>query len=66
MDLDATVPVRLIDLLSVIARIRQADREGKIEHDASAAERLVTCDAPRLAGYLTEEARDMLEKELAG
>lgn len=49
------IPVKLIDLLSVVAR--QADREGRIEHDASAAERLVTCDLPRLKRYLPDEAR---------
>lgn len=51
------IPVKLIDLVSTVARMRQADREGRIEHDASAAERLVTCDLPRLEGYLPEEAR---------
>jgi hypothetical protein len=51
-----TVPVKIIDLLTVIARLEQADREGKIEHDASAAERLVTCDLPRLKAYLPDEA----------
>lgn len=50
------IPVKLIDLLSVVARLEQAEREGRIEHDASAAERLVTCDLPRLKAYLPDEA----------
>ena len=57
------VEVKLIDLLSLIARLRQADREQKIEHDASAAERLITCDLPRLTAYLPEEALQALENE---
>lgn len=51
-----TIPVKVIDLLSVVARLEQADREGKIERDGSAAERLVTCDLPRLKRYLPDEA----------
>jgi hypothetical protein len=58
---DDMVPVKMIDLLSVVARIRQADREGKIEHDASAAERLVTCDLPRLMSYLPGRALGELD-----
>jgi hypothetical protein len=53
---DDLIPVKLIDLLSAVGRIEQADREHKIEYDGSAAWRLVTCDLPRLRGYLPEEA----------
>jgi hypothetical protein len=60
---NALVEVKLVDLLSVVARIEQAEREGKIEHDASAAERLVTCDLPRLRSYLPAEAIDELERD---
>lgn len=59
------VPVKLIDLLSVLARLEQADREHKIEYDASAAERLITCDLPRLRGYLPAEAQLILAEERA-
>lgn len=59
---DDLVPVRQIDLLSLIARLRQADREGKIEHDASAAERLITCDLPRLTACLPPEALAVLDE----
>lgn len=58
-----TIPVKIIDLLSVVARLEQADREGKIEHDASAAERLVTCDLPRLKAYLPGEAHHELREQ---
>ena len=64
-DLNGTVPVKIIDLMSVLLRLHQADREGLIEHDASAAERLITCDLPRLTAYLPPGARKMLERELA-
>jgi len=56
------IPVKLVDLLSVLARIEQADREGRIEHDASAAERLVTCDVPQLRGYLPAVALSILDE----
>jgi hypothetical protein len=49
---DELIPVKAIDLMTVIVRIEQAGREGTIAHDASAAGRLVTCDAPRLRSYL--------------
>ncbi|HEV2451633.1 MAG TPA: hypothetical protein VGS62_06885 [Streptosporangiaceae bacterium] len=60
---DDLIQVRLIDLLSTVARLEQADREQKIEHDASAAERLITCDLPRLRGYLPIEALAELEAD---
>ena len=49
---DEMVQVRAIDLASVILRIEEADRQGRIDRGAMAAERLVTCDAPRLRSYL--------------
>jgi hypothetical protein len=58
-----TIPVKIVDLLTVVARLEQADREGKIEHDASAAERLVTCDLPRLKAYLPDEAHRQLGEQ---
>lgn len=60
---DDTIPVKIIDLLTVVARLEQADREGRIEHDASAAERLVTCDLPRLKSYLPDEAHRELSEQ---
>ena len=57
------IPVRLIDLLTVVARLEQAGREGKIECDGSAAGRLVTCDLPRLKAYLPDAAHRELEGE---
>ena len=42
-----------LDLLSVIARITQAHREPDMAHVL--LDRLVTCDVPRLRGYLTPE-----------
>ena len=56
------VKVKLVDLLSVVARIDQAEREHRIEHDASAAERLVTCDLPRLRAYLPAEALAIVDE----
>jgi hypothetical protein len=58
-----TVPVKLVDLLCLVARLEQAEREGKIEHDASAAERLITCDLPRLKAYLPDEAHRELGRD---
>ena len=55
------IPVRLVDLLTVVARLEQAEREGRIECDGSAAERLVTCDLPRLKAYLPAGAHRELE-----
>jgi hypothetical protein len=55
------IGVKTIDLMSVIARLRQADSEGRIEHDASAAERLITCDLPRLTAYLPADAVAILD-----
>lgn len=60
--LDQMIPVKAVDLASVILRIEQADREGRIEHDASAAERLVTCDAPRLRAYLPADVLAEMER----
>ena len=56
------IPVKLVDLLSAVARLEQAEREGRIEHDGSAAERLVTCDLPRLRACLPNEARRELSR----
>lgn len=57
---DDLIPVKLIDLLSTVARIEQADREGHIEHDII-TERLITCDLPRLRNYLPPEAIEALD-----
>jgi hypothetical protein len=53
---DDPIPVKTVDLLSILARLDQANREGRIEWDGSAAERLITCDLPRLRRYLPPEA----------
>jgi len=53
---DDMIPVRLIDLASAVARMRQVIDEG-LETDSIVHERIFTCDLPRLEGWLPEEAR---------
>lgn len=51
------IPVRTVDLVTVVARLDQAQREGLIPTDGGGpAERLLTCDLPRLMAYLPDEA----------
>lgn len=52
VDLAIDVPVTLVDLVILIRRLEQADQEGSIKHDGSAAERLITSDLPRLKAYV--------------
>ena len=51
------VPVKLADLVSVTTRLWQANRDGLIPNDPSAAGRLINSDLPRLISYLPAEAR---------
>ena len=57
------IPVKMIDLISVLARIRQASEEGRIESDGDAASRHVSCDLPRLLAYLPTEAQSAIEED---
>ena len=49
------IPVRLIDLVSAVTRMRQVQAEG-LEAAGVVHERIFTCDLPRLEGYLPAEA----------
>jgi hypothetical protein len=49
------IPVRLIDLACVVARLRQVLDEGH-ETDSLIEERIFTCDLPRLEGWLPAQA----------
>lgn len=54
------IPVKLIDLLSAVARMEQVQAEGcggSVVHD-----RIFTCDLPRLRAYLPAEALAELEE----
>lgn len=53
---DDMIPVKLIDLASAVARMRQV-AAGEPVMDSIVHERVFTCDLPRLEGYLPEEAR---------
>jgi hypothetical protein len=50
------IPVKLIDLVSTVARLRQVQAEGA-EMASVTHGRIFTCDLPRLEGYLPDEAR---------
>lgn len=58
------VPVKLIDLMSVVARMQQV-LDTQPAFDDLVHERIFTCDLPRLTAYLPEEARQILDEELA-
>lgn len=49
-----------LDLMSTIARIEQLGREGPGSCGGLILHRLITCDARRLRGYLSEEAIEEL------
>lgn len=56
------IPVKLIDLATVVARMRQVWDELDLPFGVT-CERLFTCDLPRLEGYLPEQAlREMAEE----
>ena len=54
---DDMIPVRLVDLASAVARMRQASEEPGFGGLSVVHERIFTCDLPRLEAYLPEEAR---------
>ena len=58
---DDMIPVKLIDLASAVARMRQASAEPGFETQGVVHERIFTCDLPRLEGWLPEEARREIE-----
>lgn len=51
-----------LDLLSVIARIRQLREEGWFESSHFIWHRIETCDLPRLEGHLTPEVAKWAER----
>lgn len=56
------IPVKLIDLVSAVTRMRQVQAEG-IEAASVVHERIFTCDLPRLERYLPEQARREISEE---
>ena len=52
------IEVRLIDLLCLVARLEQVEREG--ERDGLLVMRLIGSDLPRLRAYLPERALEEL------
>ena len=56
------IPVKLVDLLSVVARMQQVSGDPEWPGSSSVTEeRIYTCDLPRLRGYLPDEALAELE-----
>lgn len=55
------IPVALIDLVSVIARLRQVHLKGPDDAPLQ-YDRLFLCDMPRLEGYLPDEAREAIDR----
>jgi hypothetical protein len=56
---DEPVSVRMVDLMTLVARLRQV----QIENDCLTLvhERIWTCDLPRLKAYLPEQALEIIE-----
>ncbi len=54
---DDMIPVRLVDLASAVARMRQVAGEEDFGTLSIVHERIFTCDLPRLESYLPGEAR---------
>ena len=61
---DDPVQVKLIDLMSVIARLEQVSREPGFETGSVTHERIFTCDMPRLRGYLPEAAEEIIDADI--
>lgn len=59
---DDPIIIRLIDLVSVVARIEQAAAEEGIAANGLISHRLVSCDLPRLYDYLPVAAKVDLAK----
>ena len=57
------IPVRLIDLLSAVARMEQTLGDPSFASGSVTEERIYSCDLPRLRGYLPAEALEVLEEE---
>jgi hypothetical protein len=58
---DDMVPVKLIDLMCAVARMRQV-RDHGIDAEPIVLDRIFMCDLPRLEGYLPERAREEMER----
>jgi hypothetical protein len=59
-----TVPVKLIDLASCVARMKQVRLHG-VDNSPVVHERIFTCDLPRLEAYLPEQAAALIEDDLS-
>lgn len=57
------IPVKLIDLACVVARMRQASAEEGFAAGGIVHERIFTCDLPRLESYLPERALQEISDE---
>jgi hypothetical protein len=55
------VPVKLIDLVCAVARMKQV-RDHGIDAEPIVLDRIFTCDLPRLERYLPERAREEMER----
>lgn len=56
MSVDPTAPAGLqLDLLTLVARLEQIRDEGGWEANGVVADRLLTCDLPRMRAHLTSE-----------
>jgi hypothetical protein len=53
---DDEIPVKLIDLLSLVGRLEEAESDP----DGFTAYRLYSCDLPRIRAYLPPEALEEL------
>lgn len=63
---DDPVQVRLIDLMTLLARLEQVSREPGFETVSVTHERIFTCDLPRLRDCLPAEALEILMEETRG
>lgn len=66
-DLASLDPLQL-DLATVVARLTQIQRAGGFDASslvAEVAERVLTCDLPRLRDHLSAEARTLVEEALS-
>lgn len=56
------LPPLQVDLATVVARLEQIDHEGWLTSGGVVAERLLTCDLPRLRTHLTPEALALINE----
>ena len=59
---DDMVPVKLIDLAVLVARLRQVSAEPDFASGGIVHERIFTCDLPRLESYLPAEALEEISE----